>query len=525
MFEKILPGLWRFQSRLDGAQHPCNGYLLQIEGRWVLIDPPQDLLPELLHPLIGKSLVSDIYITHLQSEHVMGAMHYPSAVLHVPVGDEYLCNGPGAYAQSLQTWASPWDWASAGVLPGQVAGARTERPLPHAMSLGESLQPGESLGGFDIVATPGHGRSAVTLRASIEGRLVAFCGDLIYSGGRLWNWFDCDWDMGAEIGQKTLLASARRLRKVEIDLLCPAHGAVINHPTRDLDHLILSLDAVLCLREIDRPEAINFPEPAEKIEGWRELSPHLYQWKTGNAAILISDDGHAMVIDDGLGMQLPRTERERHHDAIFQSAKKALGIKSIEWIAPTHYHGAHTDLISHLARTEGAQVVCLDSVAGPLENPDGYSLAGSLKWYGVKNPRVTIDRKLSEGERFTWRGYDIRFLHLGGETWYTQGIEVVIDGRRVLFVGDSFWGAGRTAGPVLTWNDAEPVERGAIYALRRMIECAPDLLVCGEGSAVRDPNPFIRAALTDWLGRMAIFDNLNPHVSASDFFSPFHVEE
>lgn len=525
MFEKILPGLWRFQSRLDGAHHPCNSYLLQIEGRWVLIDPPADLQPELLHPLIGRALVSDIYITHLQSEHAAGAELYPSAVVHVPLGDEYLCGGPGAYAQSLSTWSAPWEWRTTEVLPGQVAGARTERPLAHAITLGESLRPGSSLGGFEVIATPGHGRSAVTLRATIEGQVVAFCGDLIYRGGRLWNWYDCDWDLGAEIGQKTLLESARRLRELEIGLLCPAHGPVITQPARDLSHLILSLDAVLSMRESERPAAINFAEPAEKVEGWRELSPHLYQWKAGNAALLLSGDGHAMLIDDGLGMQLPRAERERHHDAVFQSVKKALNIQSIEWIVPTHYHAAHTDLIAHAVATEGAQVVGLDSVAGPLEEPERYNLAGSLKWHGAKNPALTIHRKLAEGDGFAWRGYDIRFFHLGGETWYTQGLEVEVDGQRVVFIGDAFPGASRTAGPVLTWNDAEPVERGPIFALRRMIECAPDLLIGGEGVAVRQPMPYLRASLKDWLGRKAIFDNLNPHRADADFFSPFPVED
>ncbi len=523
--EKVCTGLWRFQSELGGLHHPCNGYLLQVDNRWILIDPPEDMGPAIIGPVIGSSLISDIYITHLQDEHAAGAIHYPAAMLHVPKGDEYLCKGQSAYAQGVKAVSVDRDWESLGYAQGHVAGALNERPLAEKVALGDSLVPGTNANGFEIIGTPGHGKSSVTLIAKVHDKRIAFCGDLIYSGGRLWNWFDCDWDLGSELGQKTLLASARRLRGVSTEMLCPAHGAVIANPAKDLNHLILSLEGLLALRGNGVVPAINFPEPAERLPGWRELSPHIFQWIAGNSIILLSDDGHAIVIDDGLCLPKSTVDPVAAHDEIFRQAKSALGIQSIEWVIPTHFHGNHTDMIAHLARAEGAQTLCLGSIAGPLENPELYNLAGSSTWYGVENPNLVIDQKLAENERFFWRGYQLRLFQLGGETWYNQGIEVVVDGLRALIVGDSFWGGSRTAGPVLTWNDAEPMERGAVYALRKMKDSRPDLLVCGHGSALRDPDSYIRSSLTDWYGRMAIFDCLNPRATSDEFFSPFEREE
>jgi len=522
MLEKILGDLWRFRSQLDGLHHPCNGYLLRMGRRWILIDPPEDLLPQTVRPLLGKGEITDIYITHLQHEHAAGAAHFPKAVLHVPHGDEYLCKGEEAYRAKIRKSMASDPWEANGNYQGHLAGACNERPLRTAIPLGDSLYPGNVVDGMQVMATPGHGKSAVTLLAEVDGQRVAFCGDLIYSGGRLWNWFDCDWDYGLETGQRTLLQSARRLRDAKPDLLCPSHGDLCQDAVGDLSHLVMNLDAVLSLREATPPAPINFPEPKEKAPGWRELTPHLYQWKAGNMILLLSGDGHAMAIDAGFCGRQPAVKTP-DPDTLFQGIKKALGIRSIEWVVPTNYQYDHWNLVSHLIRAERAKVLSLDTVTGPIQNPHHYNLARSQSEARSNQESLSIDMCLTDGETFSWRGYNLRFFHLGGDTWYQLGIQIELDGSRVLLVGDAMKGAALTAGPVLCWNDAEPEEKGSLFALRKISERKPDLLVGGHGTALRQPMRYVKACLSDWLGRVAILEKLNPRASASAFFSPFYT--
>jgi len=520
--EPILPNLWRFTSGLKGVHQPCRGYILKRDDEFLLVDPPGDLTGGVIEGISAGARVTHIFITHLQEEHVAGAVHFPQAAIHVPAGDEYLCEGIEAYERHVTPWLEPWEWESRGNFQGHLGGAKNERPAARELKLAESLEPGNQMRGMEIVSTPGHGKHAVTLVATVDEKKIAFCGDLICGEGKLWNWFDCDWDYGPETGQRTLADSSRRLRDVSADLLCPAHGEVIRQPAKALELLEENIRRVLTPPQEPAPEAINFPEKDSAAEGWREVSPHIFQRKTGNDVVLVSSTGNALVIDDGLCIWEPLEKRVAMHDAVFKQLKDALGIRKIEWIIPTHYHGDHTELIPHLAEKEGARVVCLESIAGPMEHPEKYNLACPLPWYGTVSEKIHIDQKVPEDFVFEWHEYRLRFFHLGGQTWYHLGVEAVVDGLRTLFVGDAFWGTSKTAQPVLCWNEAEPVGHGWIFALKRMIREKPDLLVCGHGSTLRDPMPYLQASLNAWEPRLRDFDRLNARGSRELFFSPFH---
>jgi len=521
MFEKILGNLWRFKSQLSGLHHPCNGYLLRLGKRWVLIDPPEDLLPQTVQPFIGKEDITDIYITHLQYEHAAGAARFPRAVLHVPHGDEYLCKGEIAYRAKVARSLELDPWEPSGNYQGHLAGAMNERPLKSPTKLGTSLYPGSQVDGFQVIATPGHGKSAVTLIAEIDGTRVAFCGDLIYGKGQLWNWFDCDWDYGLETGQRALLQSARRLRDAKPDLLCPAHGPVTNEAVENINHLILNLDAVLSLREKSAPALTDFPEPREKLAGWRELTPHLFQWKEGNLVLLRADDGHALLIDAGYcsrGADAKAVEPSE----FFANVKKAFKIETIEWAVVTNYQYEHWNLIPDFVRREKAKVLAMDIVASPIEDPLRYNLARAGQ--GPSVTRLPVDTTVKEGSVFCWKGYDLRFFRVGGASKYQAGIQLDLDGLRVLLVGDAVRGASLTAGPIYCWNDAEPEEKGQLHAIRRMSERKPDLLVGHCGAALRQPSRYLKATLSDWLGRVNVLERLNPHPSAAPFFTPFRAD-
>jgi glyoxylase-like metal-dependent hydrolase (beta-lactamase superfamily II) len=251
-------GLWLFQSAQSGPHYPCNGYILESGGTVCLIDPPADLTREVVLAATGKNGVAHIFLTHVQAEHGTGIPNFPEAAVHVPSGDEYLCRGHAAYEAMVTQWEEPWEWEARGNFQGHLGGAKNERPLDSPVSLAASLHAGEAAFGFEVVATPGHGKNAVTLLATIDKMRVAFCGDLIYGHGQVWNWFDADWDYGNQSGQTALRRSAQTLAGLSPDLLCPAHGPVIREPEKSLALLDRHLAAVLEARAGEEPRALIY---------------------------------------------------------------------------------------------------------------------------------------------------------------------------------------------------------------------------------------------------------------------------
>lgn len=507
----LIPSTWR------GPQQPVNSYLLETPGGSVLIDPAADCTPDKL-----PSQPAAILVTHLQQENIVGCFHFPRVPVYVPAGAEYLCEGEAAYRRLIAPWEPPWEWETRGNFRGHLAGARNERPPQQPLSIAGVLRDGDEIFGLQVLATPGHGKHALTFLAPREGKLLAFCGDLIYGDGMLWNWFDCDWDYGLQSGQRALLESARRLLSVQPNILCPTHGPIVEEARPALAKLCERLEQVLEVSVAGTETApINFAERASPARGWRELSPHLHQWKAGNCAALLSASGNALLVDDGLCYWKPLLERAAHHRAVIKELKRALSITRIETVILSHYHGDHTENVPDLVALEGTQVLALDIVAQAVEHPERFNLAAPLPWYGTAHDAVRVGRRLPAGSRVRWHEHELEVFHLGGQTYYHGGIGAEVDGRKVLFVGDAIGGLDAGCEPVLCFNDAEPSMRGWAYAVDRMLERAPDLLVCGHGVAVENPLPLLREKQSQWRRRLREYSVLDARHDPQLFFDPF----
>lgn len=522
--ESLAPGLYRWHSRPAGPHEPVNSYVIAEAEGTTLVDPAHDLSSAAVAAL-GLAPVKRILITHLQREHVAGCVHFPDIPVHVPAGDVYLGQGPAAYEACLTTWPEPWDWKHRGNARGHIAGAANERPSDVPLNLAAPLTPGECAHGFDVIATAGHGKHAVTLLKRIDGRIVAFCGDLVYGDGRLWNWFDAEWDYGPQTGQRALRRSIDNLLANDAHMLCPSHGPVISHPAQALRRLRSRLDDALAplhraLESAQRPEPITAPQP---LPGWTRVLPSLYQWQAhgGNCNVLLSETGHALLVDDGLCTWLPLPERRAHHQRTIAQLKRALGIDRIEMVIPTHYHGDHTEHIPQLIEQEPARVIALDLVAEPIEHPERFNLACRLPWYGTEHDAFPVHEKVSDGQRIRWHEYELEFFHLGGQTYYHAGIATRIDGHHVVFAGDAIGSPEPGCLGVICYNDAEPQTRGWAYAMQQLLQHPADVLVLGHGLTLKRPRPLLEANHDLWQQRLAQFAALNPHDSLRRFFDPF----
>ncbi|HUW30057.1 MAG TPA: MBL fold metallo-hydrolase [Planctomycetota bacterium] len=547
-FEQIIPGLFHFRSALRSHHEPVNSFLLQAGDRTVVIDPAADLTENAVREITALP-VTDIMITHVQRENAAGCANFPQARVHVPAGDEYLCEGAEKYPHIVEPWPPPWEWETRGNFTGHVGGARNERPPDQPIAIhgtvagadpracrdvpvarlrrptGASLQgqgalpcPGK------IIATPGHGKHAVTIIASVAGKRVAFCGDVICGNGTLWNWFDSEWDYGLQHGQRAVLQSAELIQREQPDILCPTHGPVVDDPSRALDLLRRRLETVLAESPPHEAAAVNFPDIDSPAPGFRRILPHLHQYRAGNCVAVLSDTGNALIVDDGLCYWEPLPQRAEHHRAVINDLKRALGIRKIDLVIPSHCHGDHTENIPELIEMESCDVACVDTIAETIEHPERFNVIALLPWYGTAHDTFAIHRKLKSGERLRWHEYEIEMFMLGGQTWYTHGIDMKIDGVRTLFIGDSLGGFGTACESPMCYNDGDPATRGWAFAIDRMIEHRPDLLVCGHGIAMRDPMPFLLKKQAAWNQRLAEFAELSFRKDLREFFDPFGQE-
>jgi glyoxylase-like metal-dependent hydrolase (beta-lactamase superfamily II) len=226
------------------------------------------------------------------------------------------------------------------------------------------------------------------------------------------------------------------------------------------------------------------------------------------------------MIDDGLCEWVDLDARERHHREAIARIKAATGVRRIEVVVPTHYHGDHIENIPELIEQEKASLVCLDVVADPIEHPERYNLCSMLPWYGTRHRTIAVDHRVASGFRLRWHEYELEIFHLGGQTWHHAGIQATIAGRRVVFVGDSMANTADCP-PALCYNDCEPEFRGWAYALDRLLKRSPDLLVCGHGTVVGAPIPLLRAARRNWDTRLAQYRALCPRTNLRLFFDPY----
>jgi glyoxylase-like metal-dependent hydrolase (beta-lactamase superfamily II) len=86
---------------------------------------------------------------------------------------------------------------------------------------------GEEVGPFRAIATPGHSPDHVCL---MMGR-ICFCGDTVLGEGSVFI-------SPGEGSLSAYLQSLRRLRELDLELLCPGHGPYVRDPAAKLDEYI-----------------------------------------------------------------------------------------------------------------------------------------------------------------------------------------------------------------------------------------------------------------------------------------------
>jgi glyoxylase-like metal-dependent hydrolase (beta-lactamase superfamily II) len=336
--------------------------------------------------------------------------------------------------------------------------------------------------GVTAVATPGHSRDHFAFLVQpvkdVKGPRYLFAGDALHSRGKLWTPYTTDWDHWTDVGLKPAAESLRKLGKLNANVLLPAHGAVVTEDVaKTLTDTAAAVEEAGFMKSYERftkqrlkdEPKYDFLIPKEQIASagdkpWAKVAEKL--WITGNTYVLQSKTG------DGIFVLDPWGQRSADQVAKLQKDEK-LG--PVELVAFSHAHYDHFDGIHVLPDRDKCEVWSLDLVAAPLKDPNRYRAP-------FLDPRpITFTKELKDGESAAWGGYQFKFHHLPGQSYFTSAIEVTLDGKRCLFTADNFFHQDQFSGTGgwMGLNRSYPAVYGT--SAKKVLDLAPERVLAEHG--------------------------------------------
>lgn len=308
--------------------------------------------------------------------------------------------------------------------------------------------------GFIIQAleTPGYTRGGVSyLITAPDGFRVTAVGDLIQGDGKipdLYSFQDAIPEAGIRgyHGYAARLADLRqsleRIAELKPDVLIPSRGALVTQPQQAIQKLKERIQK-LYLNYISTNalywyfKAPHIEKCVERMLGSTveyhsmpyshyEVAP---EWilNHGTSRILVSDSGHAFLVDCGYDNILETISTYQNQGVL----------KQVEGIFVTHYHDDHTDRVEAAREKFTAPVYCLEEYDEILRTPNAFKMP-ALTDQGIK-----VVTQLKDRTRMTWREYELTFYFFPGQALYHGALLVERSGEApVLLVGDAFTPSG-----------------------------------------------------------------------------------
>jgi glyoxylase-like metal-dependent hydrolase (beta-lactamase superfamily II) len=461
---EVAPGVFRTTA----APH---GYALVNGPRALLIDAPAS--PDALRALKVEA-VEAVLLTHHHRDTAAFAAAYRKAGVIVRAAKE------GAEFLTPENVTKHWKEA----VP--LRNSRTGYfVLPEGVpGVDCTLEPGKAIafGPWTVtpVATPGHSRDHLAFqvrKADTAGLNLICCGDAFHTPGKLWTPYTTDWDHWTDAGLKPAAESLRTLAKLDPTHLLPAHGPVLTKDcVKALEDTAAAVEEAAFLKSFERfsrrigdPPRYPFLVPKEQVgsggdKPWAKVSDYL--WVTGNTYVLKARDGAGcLVLDPWAERIAAQIEKLR--------ANEKLG--PVEVVAFSHAHYDHFDGLYYMAGRDRVQVWGLDLVAGPLKEP--------FRWRApfLDERPIRFTKEFRDGETAAWGGYEFKFHHLPGQTWFTAGIEATIDGKRCLFTADNFFHQDQYSGSGgwMGLNRSSPAAYGR--SAQKVLTLAPEWVLAEHG--------------------------------------------
>ena len=282
-----------------------------------------------------------------------------------------------------------------------------------------------------ILETAGHTMGSISYLIEIEGKKVAFTGDLIHSGGKVITYYDLEYyyNDNGENGIVRSFESFKKLLDNQPDMLLPSHGDIIEDPRSEIKALVARFERARNIFST-RNASIEyiFTEEQEQVAiplvNLEEFFPSMIHGGFSPPYIVKGSHENCILIDFAGCNFFGYTEAQ------LDKMLEENNIKRIDFVIPTHYHDDHTAGFSVLQK-KGIKIYALENIVDVLENPTHYRI-GCLTETPIK-----VDRVLKDGEILKWDDYEFQVFHFPGQTEYHMGMFGEVDGKSVFWTGDS----------------------------------------------------------------------------------------
>jgi glyoxylase-like metal-dependent hydrolase (beta-lactamase superfamily II) len=332
---------------------------------------------------------------------------------------------------------------------------QTTKILPSPLAIESWVKDGELIEWhglkFRVIDTSAFTRGSASYIVEIDGKKVAFTGDLIYGDGKILDLYSFqDAIKEANVGGyhgyggrlADLVGALRKIAAEKPDLILPARGQVIRNPQQAIEKLIARVQALY--KNYLSTNALHwyFKKDRMTICGRRvlgadadvQLMPYSRHEKTpnwvfenGTSRLLISESGSGFLLDCG---------SPRILDAIKEVVAKGI-VKQVDGIFVTHFHDDHTNAVQAAAEHFNCPVYATTEYADVLERPGAYHLPAMTE-NAIKNVKA-----MKNGQTMKWREFDFTFHFYPGQTYYHGGLYVrKQDEKPIFFIGDSFAPSG-----------------------------------------------------------------------------------
>jgi len=434
-----MPELTRISEHLVRFTDTCNVYLITDGEEALAIDAGSGAIVDHL-PALGIRRIDCVLHTHHHRDQCWGTprLRAQGASVFVPEYERHLFEDAETFWQTRRVFDNYNDRNTFFTIGENI-------PVDGVLEDYETF----TWRGYRFFVLPakGHTFGSSALLVEVDGRLVAFTGDLMGAGGKLYQLHAVEYTYGSMEGVIFTLQSIRALAKREPAACYPSHGDPITGVRADAERLERRLMDLVKLGRgmrvagrLSIPESIFLPEPK-----FIPLSRHLLWggvWTCSNFYVILSQSGKALFVDYGhaywphmhIGPDHEGQESMRFVEHHLDELREDYGVTSFDLVVPTHIHDDHTCGIPFLQRHHGTKCWALTEVGQVLADPAAWASTPCT----FPKP-IRIDRWLSDGERFTWEEYELEIYHAPGQTEFHSVYATMIDGRKVAFTGDNYF--------------------------------------------------------------------------------------
>ncbi|MEX1040719.1 MAG: MBL fold metallo-hydrolase [Pirellulaceae bacterium] len=506
-------------------QSTCNSYVILRNNQALIVDPGDgEVLSRLAE--IGVERVNMILLTSHHRERLQGIVsaNLAGTLVAGPQAERALLENPTSFRKWYPTLGDKYS----------VYGASYVRPPRLPITLGQALTDGKTLTWQDLditcLETPGNSPGGMTYLVEVDGKKVAFSGGVMHDGSKLVNWFDTEWDYGFAKGLDTLIQSVAGLTEQRPEIFFPAYGPVIHDAP---EQLATYREKLARFRE---KYVRGYPvfgmtnkqrDPIStrtKVPGLNQVTPHLFKLgdaeKGWNFAIIISDEGHGLILDAGL---LPAAKLEE----LIVGMREHLGLKKIDAFWISHMHGDHFLQGPLLREKYGAESWTLDRIVDKIENPRRYDYAALVSAYGAGIDGMPIDKAFRAGESVDWQGYQVQVDWMPGQTEFGCSLWLDIDDQRIVFTGDNLFGdpsdPDQNGHEAVVARNSCIFEEGYLQGSKYLLELKPDIVMGSHSYVMPNPRAFLER-YHRWAGEIIeLYKDLLPGDRYEYRFDPYWV--